>query len=43
MAKSVRVFENDKNIIPSGKWRLYNEIPTVLMILIIVFVVVKPL
>ncbi|MEM8540198.1 MAG: CopD family protein, partial [Pseudomonadota bacterium] len=32
LAKSVRVFANDKNIITSGKWRLYNENTTVLMI-----------
>lgn len=42
LAKSVRAFESDSNNIPSAKWRLYNEIPTALMILIIVFVVVKP-
>lgn len=42
LAKSVKVFQNDANEIPSTKWRLYNEVPTVLMILIVVFVVVKP-
>lgn len=42
LAKSVKLFEKDANEIAASKWRLYNEVPTILMILIIVFVVIKP-
>lgn len=42
LAKSAKLFENDANEISGSRWRLYNEVPTVLMILIIVLVVIKP-
>jgi len=39
---AVRRFAEDRNDKPARHWRLVNEIPTVLMILIVVLVVVKP-
>lgn len=39
---SVRAFAEDRNSRSSRHWRLVNEIPTVLMILIVILVVVKP-
>ncbi len=39
---SVRAFAEDRNTKPASHWRLVNEVPTVLMILIVVLVVVKP-
>lgn len=35
-------FAADKNLMPARHWRLMNEVPTVLMIAIVVLVVVKP-
>lgn len=42
LARVVRVFAADKNTRPSRFYRMINEIPTVLMIVIVVMVVVKP-
>jgi protoporphyrinogen IX oxidase len=42
MAKSVRLFAADMNTQTQKHWRIVNEVPTVLMIVIIVLVVVKP-
>lgn len=42
LSASVRRFANDANRKPARHWRLVNEIPTVLMILIVILVVVKP-
>jgi putative membrane protein len=39
---AVRKFAEDRNDRPARHWRLVNEIPTVLMILIVILVVVKP-
>lgn len=39
---SVRRFAADRNIKPASYWRIWNEVPTVLMILIVILVVVKP-
>lgn len=39
---AVRKFANDQNVKLSSQWRLYNEIPTVLMIIIVMLVIVKP-
>jgi len=39
---SVRRFANDQNIMPAKHWRMVNEIPTVLMMLIVILVIVKP-
>jgi putative membrane protein len=42
LSASVRRFAEDKNERSSRHWRFMNEVPTVLMIIIVVFVVVKP-
>lgn len=42
LVKSYKNFEKDKNTISSKKWRLLNEIPTILMIIIVFLAVVKP-
>lgn len=42
LAGSVRRFAEDRNTKPARHWRLVNEIPTVLMIIIVILVVVKP-
>lgn len=39
---SVRRFAADENARPARHWRMVNEIPTVLMIAIVILVVVKP-
>jgi protoporphyrinogen IX oxidase len=42
MAKAVRLFAVDANTKSQKHWRIVNEVPTVLMIVIIVMVIVKP-
>lgn len=42
LSKNVRLFAQDKNTKSAKHWRIVNEIPTVLMILIVILVVVKP-
>jgi putative membrane protein len=39
---AVRAFNEDRNTVSQRHWRLWNEVPTVLMILIVVLVIVKP-
>ena len=39
---AVRAFAEDRNVHPPRFWRLLNEVPTLLMVLIVVMVVVKP-
>ena len=39
---SVRAFAEDRNTKDARHWRIMNEAPTVLMIVIVVMVVVKP-
>lgn len=39
---AVRAFNEDRNDKPARHWRLVNEIPTVLMIGIVILVIVKP-
>lgn len=39
---AVRRFAEDRNTVPARQWRLINEVPTLLMIAIVVMVVVKP-
>ena len=39
---AVRSFAEDRNTRPAGHWRLMNEVPTLLMIVIVVLVIVKP-
>lgn len=40
---SCKKFEKDINNISSKKWRILNEIPTILMIIIVLLTVVKPI
>lgn len=40
--KAVRQFAEDANTKTSRYWRLMNEVPTILMIAIVIFVIVKP-
>ena len=42
-SKMRRLLENDEKPLSSQKYRIWNEIPTVLMIIIVVMAVVKPL
>jgi protoporphyrinogen IX oxidase len=39
---SVRRFAEDRNDRPAGHWRMMNEVPTALMIGIVILVIVKP-
>ncbi|MFC5586711.1 protoporphyrinogen oxidase HemJ [Nitratireductor kimnyeongensis] len=39
---SVRRFAADQNTRPARHWRIMNEVPTVLMIVIVILVIVKP-
>ncbi|WP_331372661.1 protoporphyrinogen oxidase HemJ [Sinorhizobium chiapasense] len=41
-SRAVKAFEHDENRRDARYWRLMNEAPTLLMILIVVMVVVKP-
>lgn len=41
-AGAVRRFSEDRNSRPARHWRMMNEVPTVLMVVIIILVVVKP-
>ncbi|MDX8509405.1 protoporphyrinogen oxidase HemJ [Mesorhizobium captivum] len=42
LAGAVRKFAEDKNEKPARHWRMVNEIPTLLMIVIVILVIVKP-
>lgn len=42
LSKSVREFAEDRNKRSQRQWRMINEIPTLLMMLIVVMVIVKP-
>jgi protoporphyrinogen IX oxidase len=39
---SARRFAQDQNRVSQSRWRLWNEVPTVLMIFIVILVIVKP-
>ncbi len=39
---AVRRFSDDRNTKPARHWRIVNEVPTVLMIAIVILVIVKP-
>ncbi|MCB1456354.1 MAG: CopD family protein, partial [Nitratireductor sp.] len=43
LARGVRLFAEDRNPYTSRQWRMINEIPTLLMIIIVVMVIVRPL
>jgi len=42
LSRGVRHFAEDRNRISARHWRMINEIPTLLMIAIVVLVIVKP-
>jgi len=42
LSKTVRVFAADRNNRPARFYRMINEVPTALMILIVILVIVKP-
>ncbi|HUS96691.1 MAG TPA: protoporphyrinogen oxidase HemJ [Hyphomicrobiaceae bacterium] len=42
LTASVRRFQRDENTISARHWRMLNEVPTVLMIGIVILVIVKP-
>ncbi len=42
LGSALRRFAEDRNEKPARHWRIVNEVPTVLMIVIVVLVVVKP-
>ena len=41
-AKAVRLFASDANVVSARAWRLWNEVPTVLMIVVVILVILKP-
>ncbi len=42
LSGAVRKFAEDSNTKPARHWRIVNEVPTVLMIVIVILVIVKP-
>jgi len=42
LAKQVRLFANDANTRPQKYFRIINEVPTVLMIIIVIAVIARP-
>jgi protoporphyrinogen IX oxidase len=42
LSKTVREFAADRNVRPAKFYRMINEVPTVLMIVIVILVIVKP-
>jgi protoporphyrinogen IX oxidase len=42
LAKQVKVFAADRNVRPARYFRILNEVPTLLMIGIVILVIVKP-
>ncbi|WP_315925909.1 protoporphyrinogen oxidase HemJ [Mesorhizobium sp. SP-1A] len=42
LSAAVRKFAEDRNEKPARHWRIVNEVPTLLMIVIVVLVIVKP-
>jgi putative membrane protein len=42
LAKATRDFAGDRNRHPTRHWRIVNEVPTLLMLVIVVLVIVKP-
>jgi protoporphyrinogen IX oxidase len=39
---AARRFAEDRNLKPARHWRIMNEVPTALMIVIVILVIVKP-
>lgn len=42
LAKHRKAFERDERAFPQRHWRIMNEVPTLLMIVIVIMVIVKP-
>ena len=42
LSVAVRAFAEDRNTKPARHWRIVNEVPTALMIIIVILVIVKP-
>lgn len=42
LARAVRAFGEDRNTKPARHWRIVNEVPTLLMVGIVILVIVKP-
>jgi len=42
LSAATRAFAEDRNTKPARHWRVVNELPTVLMVIIVVLVIVKP-
>ena len=42
LSAAVRRFANDENTKSARHWRIVNEVPTILMIVIVILVIVKP-
>ena len=42
LAKAVRDFAADRNTKPPRHWRIVNEVPTVMMVAVVILVIVKP-
>lgn len=42
LGRALRKFAEDRNDKPARHWRIVNEVPTVLMIFIVIMVIVKP-
>lgn len=42
LSAAARAFAEDRNIKPARHWRIVNEIPTLLMVAIVILVIVKP-
>jgi protoporphyrinogen IX oxidase len=42
LAKHRKAFERDERLFPQRHWRIMNEVPTLLMIIIVIMVIVKP-
>lgn len=42
LAKHRRAFERDERLLSQRRWRIMNEVPTLLMIVVVVMVIVKP-
>jgi putative membrane protein len=42
LSAAARAFREDRNTKPASHWRLINEIPTLLMLAIVILVIVKP-
>jgi len=42
LSAATRAFREDRNTKPARHWRIINEVPTVLMVIIVIMVIVKP-